>query len=89
MCAPGCAQIEYERGRRSCSRATPTGTGRFAGWTGVCAGAGSTCVIRASAPPSGGYRAVAAHLQLTSAAPVNQPVVSSTAGSSYFRAPGR
>ena len=60
MCAPGCSQIEYERGRQIVLTATPTGTGRFAGWTGVCAGAGSTCIIRASAPPSGGYRAVAA-----------------------------
>ena len=59
-CAPGCAQIDYERGRQIVLTATPTGAGRFVGWTGVCAGAGSTCVIRASAPPSGGYRAVAA-----------------------------
>ena len=58
-CPPKCS-VQYERGRQIVLAAAATGSGRFVGWTGICAGSGSACVLRASAPPAGGTRRVAA-----------------------------
>jgi hypothetical protein len=46
-CAPGCS-VDFAYGTSATLAATPSGTARFDGWTGACAGQPATCTVAIS-----------------------------------------